>query len=422
MSSKNTIDLARIGLAKKRISKYALETPLRPWNYLQKSLNFEAPIFLKLETLQNTGAFKVRGAANKILALMDAGQTPKHVVAASAGNHAQAVAFVAGRLGIPTTIVMPEGSPLVKIAATEDYGAKVVLSGLVYDEAYAKAQEILNKTPGAVYLHAYEDEDIIAGQGTLGIEIHEQLSLMGYKEGPIQAIIPIGGGGLFSGTALALKSLRPGSKFFGVVSHAAPAMAESFAKGEITSPAPGRKRTLAEGLAVKRVSPLTFEIVRSLAQDVSVVSDEEISQAIALIMERGKLVTEGSGAAGVAAALSGKIKGLDPKVPAVFILCGGNIDMNLMSQILERGLFKSGRWLKLFVTVEDKPGELARAASEIASLGGNILEVLHDRLSNPVTVGYTGLNFLLETRGPQHAQQLQKGLTDRGFQVRNSGE
>jgi len=421
-ATKNVLDLARIGLAKNRIAAYVASTPLRPWNYLQKALQFEAPVFLKLESLQNTGAFKVRGAANKILSLIEEGKTPKHVVAASAGNHAQAVAFVAGRLGIPTTIVMPQGSPLVKVSATQDYGAKVVLSGLVYDEAYAKAQEILANTPGAVYVHAYEDEDIISGQGTLGIEIHEQLSQLGIKDSKLQVVIPIGGGGLFSGTAIALRALRPESTFFGVVSHAAPAMAQSFQKGDIVSPTPSRTRTLAEGLAVKKVSALTFSIIKNLAKEISIVDDEEISLAIALLMERGKLVSEGSGAAGVAAALAGKFPGLDPKLPTVFVLCGGNIDMNTVSQILERGLFKSKRWLRLFITVEDRPGELARASAEIANLGGNILEVQHDRLSTPVLVGYTGLNFLLETRGEEHAIALQKGLGDKGFQIRKTGD
>jgi threonine dehydratase len=412
-----SIDLEALRSARARIQPYITLTPLRSWEYLRRTLKHEAPVFLKLDTLQNTGSFKVRGAANKILRLIENGQKPTRIVAASAGNHAQAVAFVAGRLGIPATIVMPEGAPLVKAAATADYGAEVVLHGLIYDDAFAKAQEILKATPGAAYVHAYEDDDVIAGQGTQGLEIHDQLNEAGHP-GPVQAVIPIGGGGLVGGVSTALLALRPGTKVYGVVSEAAPAMSESFKAGEIR-PSKGRTRTLAEGLAVKKVSALTFEYVKRNCTAVEAVSDDEVADAITVLMERGKLIAEGSGAAGVAALIAGKFK-LDPKVPLVISLCGGNIDMNAVSNILERGFTKNGRWLRLGLQVEDKPGELAQLTGKIGALRGNILEVTHDRTGPNCPLGYTNIRFLVETRGAPHARQIVESLEASSYRVERS--
>jgi threonine dehydratase len=410
-----SVDFEKIQAAAERIKRFSVVTPLRRWDYLKRTLKFEAPIFLKLETLQNTGAFKVRGASNKILSLKESGKVPSAVVAASAGNHAQAVAFVAGQLGIQSMIVMPEGAPLVKAAATRDYGAQVFLHGTVYDDAFARAQELLKATPGAVYVHAYEDAEIIAGQGTLGLEIDQQLSEAGIRDSHVQVVVPIGGGGLISGVAIALKKLRPQVKLFGVVTEAAPAMAESFEKGQLVDTS-GRKgkRTLGEGLAVKKVSAMTFEIIKEHVTEVAIVTDDEMAQAIAALMERGKLVVEGSGAAGVAAALSKKFKQLDPKVPTVFVLCGGNIDMNLLSNILERGLTKDGRWLTVRLTVEDRPGQLAKVASRIGELRANILEVIHDRTSPACPVGHTRILFKIETQDKAHATEVRQGLESLG--------
>lgn len=404
--------------AQKRISGHVLRTPLRVWDHLRRGLRHEAPIFLKLETLQTTGAFKVRGAANKILKLIEEGKKPSRIVAASAGNHAQAVAFISGKLGIPSTIVMPAGSPLVKAAATRDYGADVVLHGAIYDEAFAKAQEILAQTPGSVYVHAYEDADVIAGQGTMGIEIHEQLKEQGISsESPLQLVVPIGGGGLISGVATSVKSLRPATRVLGVVCEAAPGMALSLDAGKVIQPTTKRTRTLGEGLAVKKVSEMTFGLVKNLVDEIAVVTDDEMALAITTLMERGKLVAEGSGAAGVAAALAYKFKKLDPKIPTVFVLCGGNIDMNLMSNILERGLSKDGRWLSIQVTVEDRPGNLAKVATLIAESGANVLEVAHDRTSPRCPLGHTRIRFQLETRGLQHAGEIQRTIESQGIVV-----
>lgn len=409
------ISLAKIQEAQKRIASTVTTTPLREWHYLKAQLQLEAPLYLKLENLQRTGSFKVRGAANKLLSLKEQGQGPQHVVAASAGNHAQAVAFVASKLGMDSTIVMPEGSPLVKASATADYGARVVLHGLVYDEAFQRAQEILGESQGAVYVHAFEDEAVICGQGTVGLEIDEQLRAVGNTSERLQIVVPVGGGGLVSGVAIALKALRPNSEIFGVVAEAAPAMAESFASGTIQNPI-GRSRTLAEGLAVKKVSPLTFDIIKKHLKDVVSVTEDEIAVAITVLMERGKMVVEGAGAAGVAALLAGKIK-LDPKVPTLVVLSGGNIDMNLISNILERGFARAGRWLTLTVRVEDKPGELARVTRLLADLRANVLEVSHDRISPRNPLGQTTIRFQLETRGPDHVRHIRLGLENAGYQI-----
>ncbi|MBS1985114.1 MAG: threonine ammonia-lyase [Bdellovibrionales bacterium] len=417
MSARPNLD--EITRAHARIQSHISLTPLRLWDYLRRTMNFTAPMYLKLDNFQNTGSFKVRGGANKILKLLESGQKPPCLVAASAGNHAQAVAYVGGKLGIPAKIVMPEGTPIVKAAATADYGAQVILHGIVYDEAYAKAQEILKATPGAVYVHAYEDPDIIAGQGTMGIEIHEQLKAAGVTTDDIQVIVPIGGGGMISGVAIALKALRPRCTIFGVVSQAAPAMAESLKVGHVMPPPVGGKRTLAEGLAVKKVSEMTFAIIKDLVKEIAIIDEDEVAVAIATLMERGKLVAEGAGAAGVAAVLARKLK-LDPAKPTVVVLCGGNIDMNLVSNILERGLSRDERWLNLAVTVEDKPGELARLTSKVAEMRANVLEVSHDRTSTRCPVGHTRIELKLETRGKAHAQELREALRNNGYKLEGS--
>jgi threonine dehydratase len=405
--------------ARKRIENYVVKTPLRRWDYLKRITGFEAPVFLKLETFQNTGSFKVRGAANRILELRESeADKAQHFIAASAGNHAQAVAFVAGRLGVKSTIVMPEGTPLVKASATADYGAEVILHGALYDEAYAKALEILEKSPGVSYVHAYADEGIIAGQGTAGLEIHEQLLEQGVDASqPLQVVVPIGGGGLVSGVGLVLKTLRPKAKIYGVVSEVADAMARSFQAGEIQKARATATRTLAEGLAVKSVNPLTFEYVRKVCEKIAVVSDDDVAYAIFAMMERGKLVAEGAGAAGVAALLSRKLD-LDPHVPTVVLVCGGNIDMNMVSTILEKALIKEERWLSFEVIVDDKPGELAKITNIIGACRANVLDLVHDRLSAACPVGYTILRFRLETRGPEHAHEVSLALKQKGYTVR----
>jgi threonine dehydratase len=403
-----------------RIVDFIQLTPLRRWDHLRRHLKYEAPCFLKLENVQNTGSFKVRGAANKILRLMEADSKLNHFVAASAGNHAQAVAFTAGRLNKKSTIVMPEGTPIVKASATEDYGAKVILHGAVYDEAYTKATQILESTPGSTYVHAYADRDVIIGQGTAGLEIDRQLTELGIsREQEIQVIIPVGGGGLVSGVGGVLRILRPKCHVFGVVSEAAPTMALSFEQKKILQPKPGRSRTLAEGLAVKSVHPLTFHFIQEIVERFAIMNDGQIASAIAVLMERGKIVTEGAGAAGVAAALSRSLP-LNPKIPLVVMVCGGNIDMNQVSKILDRAHSEERRLVKLNLLVEDRPGELARIAVEIGALRANILEVSHDRLGTGCPVGFTRIQFHIETRGRTHVEEIERRLGELGYRLETS--
>ena len=414
------LKLAEFENAAKRIADFVQLTPLRKWDYLRRHLKFEAPCFIKLENFQNTGSFKVRGAANKILKLIEENPKVNHFVAASAGNHAQAVAFTAGRLGRVSTIVMPEGTPIVKAAATQDYGANVILHGAVYDEAYKKACEVLESTPGSVYVHAYADRDVILGQGTIGLEVDRQLTEMGIaRDQEIQVVIPTGGGGLVSGMGGCLKLLRPKTKVFGVVCEAAPMMALSFAQKQILQPKPGRSRTLAEGLAVKSVHPLTFDMILHTVDEFAIIDDGNIARAIALLMERGKTVAEGAGAAGIAAAISGGLK-LNPKIPLVVIICGGNIDMNIVTKILDRAHSDEMRSVRLDLLVEDRPGELAKIANEIGSLRANILEVSHDRLGMKCPVGYTRIQFQIETRGRSHVEEIQRHLTSQGYRLEKS--
>ncbi len=411
------VQLADIQAAAQRIQNYVNCTPLRRWNHLERQLKWPSPIYLKLENFQSTGSFKARGAANKILRLIEKGQKPSRIVAASAGNHAQGVAYMAGRLGIPATIVMPEGAPLVKYAATRDYGADVIQHGSVYDEAYNRAQEVLKSTPGSVYVHAYEDVDVICGQATAGLESYEQLKEAGWKPSSgLQAIIPIGGGGLICGVATALRCHIPEVSIHGVVCDAAPAMALSLESGKIVQSA-GKVRTLAEGLAVKKVSALTFDMIRQFAAEIAIVQDDDLAVAISTLMERGKIIVEGSGAAGVAAMMSQKIKKLDPNKPTLIMICGGNIDMNIVSNILERSFNKNYRWVSLPVRVDDRPGQLAKIAAVIGEHRANILEIRHDRTTSNCPVGKTVIHFHLETHGIEHVRAIHLALETMGAEV-----
>ncbi|MEZ4815215.1 MAG: threonine ammonia-lyase [Bdellovibrionota bacterium] len=402
--------------AEERVRSYIIETPLLQSFKLQKILGWDAPVFLKVETLQFTGSFKVRGAANKILSLVEQGKKPAHVVASSAGNHAQAVAFIAEQLNIPATIVMPEGAPLVKVKSTEEYGANVVLHGAIYDQAYERAQELLGTIQDSVFIHPYEDAEIIAGQGTLGIEVMRQLSQFNVDPSSCDYIVPIGGGGQFGGFGSAVKSQHPKARFFGVVADAAPSMAHSFQNKKLTL-SDSRARTLAEGLSVKKPTQTMFELVSCLAQEVGVVTDENISQAIFLLMEKLKLVVEGAGAAGVAAVLCHKIQASKDR-PLVFSLCGGNIDLPKISNIIERGLHLEKRWLRLQLRIEDRPGELSRVTHVLGQSRASVLEVIHDRLSLEAAPGETLLNIHLEARGEEHAQQIVLALKEAGYHVK----
>lgn len=362
-----------------------------------------ADVYLKTENLQKTGSFKIRGASNKI-AKLDAAQKSRGVVTASAGNHAQGVALAAAKAGIEATIVMPLTTPLAKAMATEGYGARVVLSGQNYDEACQKAAEIREKT-GAVFIHAFDDEDVIAGQGTIGLEILEELPAVDL------IFIPIGGGGLASGIAVAVKKKNPRVRIIGVEAAGAASYKASREKGclcELTSVC-----TIADGIAVKRPGRLTYDLLAKYLDDVVTVDDEEIAAAVLMLLERGKLVTEGSGAVSVAAIIYQKhvLRGKT----AVAVISGGNIDVNYLSIIIEKGLIKTGRHISLTTVMPDKPGNLQVFLEVIARERGNIIAVNHDRSRLDLPLGMTLVEAVVETAGPKESSRIYVALKKEGF-------
>ncbi|HEX9048943.1 MAG TPA: threonine ammonia-lyase [Anaeromyxobacter sp.] len=364
---------------------------------------------LKLENLQMTGAYKERGALNRLL-LTPQADRERGLIAASAGNHAQAVAYHAGRLGVSATIVMPEATPIMKVANTRAHGARIVLHGSNYDEAYAEARR-LEQVERLTFVHPFDDEAIIAGQGTVALEILEQLPETD------AVVVPVGGGGLASGVAVAVKALRPGAKVIGVETEVLPSMLQALEAGRpVTLDA---ANSLADGIAVKRAGDLTFEHVRKYVDEIVTVSEEEIASAILYLLEREKTVAEGAGAVGVAALMQRKIRGLDGR-RVVAIVSGGNIDVNLVARVIERGLVKDGRLVRVSVALQDKPGQLAKVSAIIANHRANVIEVHHTR-AFAYRFGDTTLQLTLETRGPEHAEEILRALRERGYQVQQMG-
>ena len=362
-------------------------------------------VYLKLENLQMTGAFKERGALNKLLTLTQE-ERERGVITASAGNHAQGVAYHARRLGGKAIVHMPVGTPLNKINATRKHGAEVVLIGRNYDEAYEEAiarqqQEGLN------FIHPFDDELIMAGQGTMALEI--------IKDGiePEAVIVPIGGGGLISGIAVAIKETYPNCKVYGVQAKCAPAMKFSLDAGRIV-PAKSTP-TLADGIAVKSVGHLTFPIIQKYVDDVILVTEEELAAAIMTLLEVEKSLVEGAGAAPLAALAYHDLPLKDKKT--VLILSGGNIDVNLLSRIIERGLIKDGRMVRLRIELQDTPGQLSIVSSCIARHSANVLEVYHNRSFMNAAMGKTFLDITLETRGSDHVQEIVQALQSEGYSV-----
>ena len=362
-------------------------------------------IYLKCENRQKTGSFKIRGASNKLAAMADRGElTP--VVASSAGNHAQGVAHAAGKIGVQATIVMPKAAPIAKVQATEGYGAKVVLHGDCYDDAYAKAMDICREE-GATFLHPYNDPDVIAGQGTLGLEI---LSDLPYVD---VIIVPAGGGGLLAGVAAAVKQVNPRVKVYGVQAEGADAIARSFAEKKhiVTDYA----STIADGIAVKAPGDLTVELINKYADGVVTVSDSEIANAILLLMERCKQIVEPAGATPVAAVLSGKIDVAGKRV--VCVLSGGNIDVSFVQNIIEQGLVARHRRMKFYVKLLDRPGSLGQLLTGIADAGANVLTIKHDKLNASLKPNETIVRIDCEVGGKEHGDELIAELTRRGYNV-----
>jgi threonine dehydratase len=364
---------------------------------------------LKLENLQMTGAYKERGALNKLL-LMPAAEREQGLITASAGNHAQAVAYHAGRLGVKATIVMPEATPIMKVANTRAHGARVLLHGANYDEAYAEARR-LEQVDGLAFVHPFDDPDVIAGQGTVALEILEQ-------EPEVDAIVvPVGGGGLVSGVAVAVKALRPGAKVIGVETELLPCMLQALEAGRpVTLDAAS---TIADGIAVKRAGDLTLAHVQKYVDEIVTVSEEEIASAILYLLEKEKTVAEGAGAVAIAALMQRKVRGLQGR-KVVSIVSGGNIDVNLIARVIERGLVKDGRLVRISVALQDRPGQLAKVSAIIANVRANVIEVHHTR-AFAYKFGDTTLQLTLETRGPEHVEEILRGLRERGYQVQQMG-
>ncbi len=360
-------------------------------------------MYLKLDNLQMTGSFKERGALNRILALTDE-EKQRGVIAASAGNHAQAVSYHATQRGIRAVIVMPVSTPLVKITATRGYGGDVVLCGANYDEAYAEATRRCEEDH-LTLLHAFDDDAIIAGQGSLGLELLEQCPNLE------AVVVPIGGGGLIGGIACAVKSLKPGVRVVGVETEAVPSMKAALASGEPVTVPPAQ--TIADGIAVRRAGARTLPLVERYVDEIVTVEEEEIANAILVLLEREKTLAEGAGAAAMAALLQRKTS-LVGKTTAV-VICGGNIDVTLLSRIIERGLVKDGRLVRFRVAVPDLPGALQGITKVIAFHRANIVQMTHDRAYFGVHLGDTLLDMTLETRGPAHVAELIAGIRAAGY-------
>lgn len=364
-----------------------------------------ADVFLKLENRQKTGSFKLRGAYNKIATLSDA-EKKAGVVASSAGNHAQGVAYGATSAGIKSTIVMPKTAPLAKVEATKAYGAEVVQHGTVYDDAYSKACEICEKS-GATFIHPFNDPAVIAGQGTIGLEIVQDMP-------DIEAIVvPIGGGGILAGIATAVKEMNPQIKVYGVQAEGAPAMYRSVREHRIITT--NTASTIADGIAVKIPGEYCFNHIEHYVDDVFVVNDDKIASTIFMLMERGRLIAEGAGATALAAVLHGVIP-RHKKIAAV--VSGGNIDINLISRIIDRGLIRTGRMVRIAMTAQDRPGILRDCLSIIANTGANITSISQDRLERDLPLGFVLVEVAVETRNREHVDDVLIKLHEAGFDAR----
>jgi len=392
----------KIERAGDRIRKVVLRTPIIYSEALSKLTGKE--IFLKLENLQKTGSFKIRGAYYKLCRLSGP-KKGREVVAASAGNHAQGVAYASSLLGIHSTIVMPEGAPLAKQMATRAYGGEVVLSGQNTDEALRQARRM--EGAGKILIHPFDDEEVIAGQGTIGLEILKDIPEV---EG---IIVPVGGGGLISGIATIVKKRRPKVQIIGVQSSHAPAAFRSLERKRIVEVKV--KPTLADGIAVGRIGEITFPIMQQKVDQIVTVNEEEIASAILMLMERKRLVAEGAGATPLAALLSKGISIKPQKI--VLVISGGNIDVHLLDRIIEKGLTRTGRMARFEVLLRDVPGSLTKLTGLVAEHHANILHIVHERAAMDIPIGFSKVILILETRGPDHIQKIKKGLKEKGYTV-----
>ncbi|RKO67908.1 threonine ammonia-lyase [Desulfofundulus salinus] len=397
------LNLAMIQEARKRLAGVIHHTPLDHSTTFSRLTGRE--VYFKLENLQKTGSFKIRGAYNKIMSLT-LEERQRGVIAASAGNHAQGVAYAATRAGIPSTVVMPEGAPISKVMATRGYGAQVILAGGGYDEAFDYARRMQKET-GATLVHGFDDPLVAAGQGTIGLELLDELPDLD------AVLVPVGGGGLIAGIAVAIKSLKPQVRVIGIQSRGAPAVYLSL-KGDhrqqlVTT------ATIADGISVRRPGEFTLEVMRRYVDDVLLVDDEEIARAILMLLERSKIVVEGAGAVVLAALLHGHLS--LPGAKVALVLSGGNIDVNILSIIIERGLVKSGRIIRLRTVVTDQPGSLQRLLGVLAAVRANVISINHDRIKPQVPLKQAEVELLLETSDVEHMERVMAALTREGYRV-----
>ncbi|MDQ4053517.1 MAG: threonine ammonia-lyase [Actinomycetota bacterium] len=388
--------------ARKLLVGVSIQTPMEESRWLSALAG--GPVHLKCENLQRTGSFKIRGAFTRISRLSEE-ERARGVVAASAGNHAQGVALAAQLLGIPATVFMPEGAPIPKEKATRGYGADVIFEGRYLEDAL-KAARAFEADTGAVLIHPFDHRDIVAGQGTVGLEIVEQAP-------DVQTVlVPTGGGGLLAGIAIAVKALRPEVRVVGVQAKGAAAYPDSLKQG---SPVPlSEMKTMADGIAVGLPGEIPFAAVRDHCDDITTVTEESMSRALVALVERAKMIVEPAGAAAVAAMLD------DPKAfatPAVAVLSGGNIDPLLLGKVIRHGMAAAGRYLNLHVTIPDVPGGLAQLLTEVGSAGANVLEVVHERISPMLSLDEVEVHLQLETRGEPHAEKVVARLRERGYRV-----
>jgi threonine dehydratase len=398
------LSLADIREARERVSDVARHTPL------ERSRSFSemsgADLHLKLENFQRTGAFKIRGAMNRIRTL-SAAEREAGVVTASAGNHAQGVALAASRAGVDATVVMPKFAPVSKVKATRGYGASVRLEGVDYDEAQAYAHQ-LERDEGRTYVHAFDDPVVMAGQGTLGLEIVDDCPDLD------TVVVPIGGGGLISGVAVAIKEQIPDVRVVGVQAEGAASAAKSLEAGEVAEI--DSVDTIADGIATRSIGEETLAVMEEYVDEVVTVDDREIALALTLLLERAKTLVEGAGAVALAAVLSDAFE-YDDGETVVAALCGGNIDLNRLGTVVRRGLVQMGRYLKITIDLKDRPGELERVSSIVARTGANVYAVHHDRTSRDVAVNAAELELELETDDAEHAADIVDALEAEGYDV-----
>ncbi len=392
--------------AKDHISDVVHKTPLLHSKIFSKLIG--ANVYLKCEHLQKTGSFKMRGAYNKIRTLTDK-EKSKGVIASSAGNHAQGVAHAATLAGISSTIVMPENTPLAKIQATKEYGADIILCGQVFDDACTKAKE-LQQTTDATFIHAFDDPYIIAGQGTIGLELLEQLPEVD------AVLVPIGGGGLISGIGAAIKETHPNVQVIGVEAAGAASMYQSIIqKQRLLLP---EVSTIADGIALKEPGDLNYQLAKMVVDDFLLVRDEDIARTMLILLERTKQMVEASGAAALAALLAKENVAIKERLVGknvVAILSGGNVDVNFISRIIEQGLTEAGRYLRFLVSVPDRPGNLQRIVAVLTEQKVNIISIEHFRVGSRITLGKTEIEFVVETIDFQHGEKIISELIDRGF-------